>query len=178
MKKKIICLMMALGLVAALAACSSTDGEESKTPDNTPAPTESTDVSAAGFVFVTPEGKTVAMDEDMETVLADLGKEQGYFEAASCAFEGKDKQYTYSGFIITTRPDGEKDYVQSILLTDDSVATAEGIYLGSSAADVTAAYGEENGDNAAAMSYVKGNCTLNFIVTGDVVTSIEYLPAE
>ncbi len=112
----------------------------------------------------------------MKEVLEDLGKEQSYFEAPSCAFEGLDKTYTYSGFVITTRPDGEEDYVSSIRLTDDSVTTPEGIYVGSSEADVVAAYGEGTRDEAE-LRYTRDSTALSFILEGDKVVSIEYLAA-
>ena len=118
----------------------------------------------------------MAIDQDMAEVLEALGEANSYFEAASCAFDGLDKTYTYSGFVITTRPDGDRDLVNSILLTDDSVATAEGIYIGSSQADVLAAYGDaEVAYNV--IQYTLDNTTLNFILEGGTVLSIEYIPA-
>ena len=181
MKKKLLCLLLSLGMVAALAACSNNeapDGGESQTPDNTNTesvqPTESGAVDS-GYVFQTADGKTVAINEDMQQVLADLGEAQSYFEAESCAFEGLDKTYTYAGFTITTRPEGEKDYVNSILLTDDSVTTPEGAYIGSSKEDVEALYGTESGDMEAMLTYVKDGVSLNFVLIDGAVASIEYL---
>ena len=72
-------------------------------------------------MFTAPNGCAVAIDADMAQLLQELGDPQSYFEAASCAFEGLDKTYTYSGFTITTRPE-DADLVTSILLTDDSTA--------------------------------------------------------
>lgn len=112
----------------------------------------------------------------MTEVLDALGEANSYFEAASCAFEGLDKTYTYSGFVITTRPDGDEDYVNSILLTDDSVTTAEGIYIGSTQTDVLAAYGQANVENDV-IQYTLDNTTLNFILKDGAVISIEYIPA-
>ena len=108
-------------------------------------------------------------------VLAALGEPQSYFEAESCAFEGLDKTYTYSGFVITTRPEGEKDYVNSILLTDDSVTTPEGIFIGSSGDDVIAAYGQSPAGFATLLTYTKNGTVLNFVLSEDKVISIEYL---
>lgn len=121
-------------------------------------------------------GFAVSIDQDMADVLSALGKEQSYFEAASCAFEGLDKTYTYPGFQIITRPEGDKDYVNSILLTDDSVTTPEGLYIGSSKEEVMAVYGEGENSGSAIM-YTKDNVTLSFILENDAVISIEYLPA-
>ena len=70
---------------------------------------------------------------------------------------------------------GDKDYVNSILLTDDSVTTPEGVYIGSSDADVRAAYGEDAGTLSGALCYTKGGTDLNFILEDGKVISIEYL---
>lgn len=179
MNKKLLALALALGLTLSLTACGGGNG----TPaggENT-APQESAQAggenTADTFVFTTADGKEVAVNADMADVLAELGEEQSYFEAESCAFEGLDKTYTYPGFVITTRPDGEKDYVNSIRLTDDTVTTGEGVYIGSTEADVTTAYGESTSDTEGMLSYTAGDVALNFILEDGVVTSIEYLPA-
>ena len=175
MKRKFAALALALGLTLSLAACGGGNapaGGESPAPQNSAAPQ-----AAGAYVFTTGDGVTVSVDEDMAQVLTDLGEAQSYFEAESCAFEGLDKTYTYPGFVITTRPDGENDYVNSIRLTDDSVSTAEGVYIGSSEADVKAAYGEDDGADQGMLSYTAGGVSLNFILEDGAVISIEYLPA-
>ena len=181
MNKKLLALALALGLTLSLTACGGDSGNDAQTGGEPPAPQNSTqagsETTADTFVFTTADGKEVAVNEDMADVLADLGDAQSYFEAESCAFEGLDKTYTYPGFVITTRPDGDKDYVNSIRLTDDSVSTQEGVYIGSSEQDVTTAYGEDGGTTEGMLSYTAGDVTLNFILDDGVVTSIEYLPA-
>ena len=180
-KKKLFALGLALVMVLVLAACSG----GSTTSTASPAPSAQTEGQESNandgfeaYTFLVSDGAVnyaVQVNADMADVLAAMGEPQSYFEAESCAFKGLDKTYTYAGYVITTRPDGEKDFVNSILLTDDSVTTAEGIYIGSARADVTAAYGEAEGE--AMLSYTKGDCVLNFIFDGDTVLSIEYLPA-
>ena len=175
MKRKLIALALTLGLTLSLAACG---GAPAAGSGESPAPQNSAAPQAAGaYVFTTGDGVTVSVDEDMAQVLTDLGEAQSYFEAESCAFEGLDKTYTYPGFVITTRPDGENDYVNSIRLTDDSVSTVEGVYIGSSEADVKAAYGEDGGADQGMLSYTAGGVSLNFILEDGAVISIEYLPA-
>ena len=117
----------------------------------------------------------MSINDDMSEVLTSLGEPQSYFEAESCAFEGLDKTYTYSGFVITTRPEGEKDFVNSILLTDDRVTTPEGIYIGATGDDVTAAYGDSTAGFDTLLTYTKNGTTLNFVLSEDKVISIEYL---
>ena len=175
MKQKFAALALALGLTLSLAACGGGNapaGGESPAPQNSAAPQ-----AAGAYVFTTGDGVTVSVDEDMAQVLTDLGEAQSYFEAESCAFEGLDKTYTYPGFVITTRPDGENDYVNSIRLTDDSVSTVDWVYIGISEADVKAGYGEDGGADQGMLSYTAGGVSLNFILEDGAVISIEYLPA-
>lgn len=174
MRKQIFAIAAVAALSLTLTACG---GDPATTPSSSAQPTESTTLSPlpTSYAFQIKDA-SISIDQDMTEVLDALGEANSYFEAASCAFEGLDKTYTYSGFVITTRPDGDKDYVNSILLTDDSVTTAEGIYIGSSQADVQAAYGEANVENDV-IQYTLDNTTLNFILKDGAVISIEYIPA-
>ena len=129
------------------------------------------------FKVASKENFAVKIDADMADVLTALGEPLKYFEAASCAFDGLDKTYTYAGYIILTRPDGKKDYVNSIQITDDSVQTPEGAYIGLFADAVKDLYGKPNEETETLLSYTDGNTTLNFILKDAKVISIEYLPA-
>ncbi|MBO4413153.1 MAG: hypothetical protein IKX86_06450 [Clostridia bacterium] len=131
-----------------------------------------------GFYFKAPTagGTGIRIGDDMSEVLASLGEPLKYFEAASCAFNGLDKTYTYSGFVITTRPDGERDLVNSILLTDDSASTVEGVYIGCSAERAADAYPScEKLENV--IRAEKGGTAINMIIKDGAVISIEYIPA-
>ncbi len=186
MKRNRLCALLALAVVLSLTACGGKDtpgsasgnGTQSNPPSQSGQPVQSTQpsggVNVEAYVFRTGEA-TVAVNDDMADVLSALGEPQSYFEAESCAFEGLDKTYTYSGFVITTRPDGEKDYVNSILLTDDSVTTPEGLFIGSDYDDVIAVYGESTGGFDTLLTYTKNGTVLNFILTDGTVISIEYL---
>ena len=191
--KKLFAILLALVMVFALCACG---GDQPAGESQNPAPAQSSQpgtepgkpsesqpgtepapgpAAPAAYMFLTGKGTAVSVNQDMTEVLAAEGEPLSYFEAESCAFNGLDKTYTYAGFVISTRPEGEKDFVNSILLTDDSVTTPEGVYIGSSKGAVIAAYGE--GDEVGlSLSYTKGDCTLNFIFDGTTVISIEYLP--
>lgn len=183
MKRRLFCILLSLSMAAALSACGQADAPSNSGAGTSRPPAsqsgQSGTESAGSYVFVAGRGNScvISIDDNMADVLAALGEEpQSYFEAASCAFEGLDKTYTFSGFTVTTRPDGEQDYVNSILLTDDIIATPEGVYIGCSADDVTAAYGEGSRTENV-ISYTRGNSAMNFVLEGDKVISIEYLPA-
>lgn len=189
MKTKLSHTLLALCAALSLAACGEPDqtaqiqAVQGQPPSAGSAAAQSAAPAAGSGAFVfqaeTSAGTvSVSINEDMAEVLAALGEPQSYFEAASCAFDGLDKSYTYSGYRITTRPEGEKDFVNSILLTDDSVTTPEGIYIGCTAEEVTAAYGESEPAGAdTVLAYTKGDAALNFVLEDGKVVSIEYLPA-
>ena len=103
-----------------------------------------------------------------------LGEPASYYEAASCAFEGLDKIYTYSGFELQTYPTDGKDFVSLVVLKDDSVATPEGVALGNTKAKVEERYGTDYQEDGALLTYQKGGMKLCFILDGDQVVSIEY----
>lgn len=128
------------------------------------------------FKVASKDNYAVKIDADMADVLEALGQPLKYFEAASCAFDGLDKTYTYAGYVILTRPDGKKDYINSIQLTDDSVQTTEGAYIGMTTEAVKGIYGDPTEETATLLSYTDGNTTLNFVLKDAKVISIEYLP--
>lgn len=128
--------------------------------------------AARGYVFMTG-GVTVEMDGDMAPVLGALGEPVSYFEAASCAFDGLDKIYTYNGFEIDSYPAGDTDLVSAVILKDDSAATVEGICIGDSLDKVLEVYGEGKQENGM-LTYEKDGMKLCFILQDDSVISIEY----
>ena len=130
--------------------------------------------AAADGYFFDADGLTITTDIEMAPVLEVLGEPGKYFEAASCAFEGLDKYYTYEHFEIDTYPDGDKDYISAIVLIDDLVSTPEGITLGSTRDDVTAAYGENYTMNGSSFIYTKGTTHLTFVFQGNEVKNISY----
>ena len=125
------------------------------------------------FVFVAG-GVSVRTDMDMSSVLDSLGEPGSYFEAASCAFEGLDKIYTYDHFQITTYPDGDRDVISTILLLDDAASTKEGIHIGMTQEDMESVYGTGYQEKKGMLVYTKGGRELAFLVKGGIIQSIEY----
>ncbi len=126
-----------------------------------------------GFSF--EYGKTVIpMNVDAAPIVKALGDPVEYFEAASCAFQGLDKQYYYQSFELGTYPQGGRDFVSYVNFQDDTVSTAQGIYLGSSLEELLAAYGEDYTQEGTAYVYKKGESKLTFLVEEDTVVQITY----
>lgn len=84
-----------------------------------------------------------------------LGDADNYFESDSCAFQGKDKVYTYGSVKITTYPKDNKDYVYTIELLDDTVSTPEGISIGSDKKAVEEKYGDASDSTETSYIYKK-----------------------
>ncbi len=170
-------LMILMAAVLLLTGCGNTGakGNEDKNPAENPSnqTAEDSNASTEGFSFEN-SGITVPMNVDAAPIIEELGEPVEYFEAASCAFQGLDKIYYYNGFEVGTYPNGDKDYVSYVNLLDDSVATDQGIFLGSTLDEVTAAYGEDYTAEGSSYVYRLGDTKLTFIVENDAVTSITY----
>lgn len=131
-----------------------------------------TSVQAKGYVFVSGSA-TVEIDALAAPIVEALGEPVSYYEAASCAFEGLDKTYTYKGFELDTYPTGDDDYVSAVIFKDDSIKTPEGIGIGDTAQKVEEVYGSAAQEKGM-LVYAKDGMKLCFIVKDDEVVSVEY----
>ena len=116
----------------------------------------------------------IAINADAGPVLEALGEPKSYTEQTSCAFEGLDKTYFYGGFYLQTYPADNKDYVYCLWFADDSIATDEGIRIGSSQADVEKAYGADAYQDNGSFVSQKGDTLLTVILKDGVVSSVQY----
>lgn len=184
MKKLVFILMLAL----AVAGC----GKE-KTNDNEinnqPTPVENQDnpdsgkedkeqnenknTEPKGYVFEY-NGVKIGMDMEAAPIIAALGEPASYFEAASCAFEGLDKTYSYDSFEIDTYEMDGKDYIAAVFFCDDLIETPEGVALFETKADMMKAYGEGFKEELGMLVYENDGMKLKFILEGDEIISIEY----
>lgn len=132
-----------------------------------------TEVTTKGYVFEY-DGTVAAADMDAAPVIEQLGEPVSYFESTSCAFEGLDKIYTYSSFEIETYPVEDRDYISTIILKDDSIATQEGVYIGDSSEKLQQNYGSEYTERDGMIVYEKDGMELCFIVRNTEIVSIQY----
>lgn len=157
--KKILIVVCAVLLLPALFSCGQESGD-----------------AFSAFRF---HGTEIAADAEVAPILQALGTPALYQESGSCANpEEKDKLYGYDGFQIRTVSVDGKDRVRQIVLTDDSVSTAEGIAVGSGTGAVTAAYGDADQSSGGILTYVGKNCKLVITTRDGTVTGISYLYAQ
>jgi len=122
-------------------------------------------------------GKTVECKMDMSDVL-DMFKdiEYEYSESISCAYNGLDKIYDFSdsGFVVYTYPDGNKDYVLEVSVSSEDIKQQDGkVFVGMSKEELIALYGEDYTEDGDVLTYnVKDEQTMYFLVDRDKV--IEY----
>lgn len=122
----------------------------------------------------TYNGTTITLGAEAAPIIDALGEPRSYTEEPSCAFDGIDKTYYYGSFYLSTYPLDGKDYVYSIWFADDSVATNDGIRIGSTQAQVEAICGADcfNGTNAYAQ--VMDSSKLTILMEEGIVSSIQY----
>jgi len=157
-----------------MCACGSSDsGNNDGNSGSNESQNAENNENEASFVF-SYDGMEISVNEEIESVVAKLGDPVAYYEAASCAFEGLDKFYTYASFQLDTYPQDGKDMLASIYFKDDLVKTTEGISLYMTKDDMIAAYGEATTVNDNEYIYEKGNGRLRFILKDDEIISIEY----
>ena len=189
--KKIICLLIAAVLAAGILTACGDDAKSTKETEGTTtaavgnettataAPQEGTeDAEAADQYTFVYKGTNISVKADAAPILEVLGEPKSYTEETSCAFDGLDKNYTFTSFILTTYPDGELDRVNSVTLLDDTVNTKDGICIGDSKEKVEEVYGAESFDGIHAYIMEEdggdGDARLTIILDGDKVSSIQY----
>ena len=182
--KKAAALIISGICMVALSACATTNPAENNPAGVSEAPSQEAQVGDAGVIADETEGEPYYFEvngvkftaDTKSQVFLDACKEaKHYYEAKSCAFEGMDKVYTYDSYEITTYPKGDSDYIASIVLKDDTVTTAEGIYISSPKEKVLSTYGENYTEKNGAFVYSSGGMELRFIFdSNDACISIEY----
>ena len=135
--------------------------------------------TASDLVFTAPNGVTVAVGAPADKAVTTLGDWISMNSSDSCGgFSGKDYLYTYHGFRMSTTPSKDGQIICKVELTDDSVKTPQGLYIGMSRADAEAAMkgftAEKVGDN---LVYTSGSVKLQVVFRDGSVTGIIYVAA-
>ena len=125
------------------------------------------------YVFLAG-GVEIEVGEDADEVISRLGEPNRSASAQSCAGLGSDEIYYYNGFKIGAYREGDEAEIVSIELTNDTVATKEGIKIGSPESSIKEAYGEGIAFSGG-IEYLSDDCTLRFYLSIDRVSAIKYL---
>ena len=128
------------------------------------------DVQELCFLY---NGISISMGMEAGPVLYRLGEPVSCTLTPSCAFEGMDAVYYHGSFYIATYPRGDREYIQRLWFADDTVATREGIHIGSSRQEVELTYADG--------VWQEDSCTVSreasaliITVTEGTVSSVEY----
>lgn len=117
-------------------------------------------------------GKELFVDMEMPK---DLGEPTSYFEAASCAIQGLDKDYTYGSILVKTEDDGKTERIVCLTILDDGAATTMGVTIGDSRDKVVGAHGTPKSESDTAIIYAAGQGVIaKFLLRDGTVTSITY----
>ena len=168
--------------VTALVTCMLVGGCGNDTPDrnvvigsnNSTSSQEQIDDSKEDYGFVYNNVK-ITPNDLVEPLITALGSDYTYYESPSCAYIGLDKCYVYKGFSIYTYPDDNAvDHVLQVVLTDETVSTPEGLFVGDTAEKVVQLYGEEYAESNSSYAYTHGKTSLMIIIKDGIVQSIQY----
>lgn len=129
---------------------------------------------AAPSMGFTVEGTRIVMNALAQPVLDALGGPLQHSETASCAFDGVEKTNYYGSFFLTTYPSKEGDRIHSVWFVDDTVATEEGIHIGSTRDEVEMIFGNDSFSSPDCCVAADGNTTLTITLTDGVVTAVLY----
>jgi len=158
--KKFIVLLLASCLLLLVACGGGADSEPS---------TNGRPRNVAGNHSFIYNGTAITMGADPTPVRAALGEPRNEMREPNCAIEGEDVLYTYPGIILTfTYPaDGGAPFITGLRLLDDSVATPEGLTIGSYTADITQIYGVASREDNNFFYFDKGQSSLEISVNSD-----------
>ena len=122
---------------------------------------------------VVVNGMLIKIGDDINEMLSEVGEPDDFTEARSCLHDGNDRIYTYGGIVIYTYPNGKKDIVNIIEFQGDE-KTLSGIGLGSTKAEIEAAYGSDYVEEFSFMTYMyRENATISFQMDGEECAYIE-----
>ncbi len=171
--KRLLVLISTVALSAMLVACGG-DSQGNKENNSGTKVENGSNTEVSGNFEYTANGTEIMMHQKAKTIIDALGDATDYFESESCAFEGLDKIYTYSGFEVSTYEKDGVDYIAGVSLMDDTVSTAEGVSLFESKEDMIAAYGEDFKEVEGIYTYKKGESQISFMIKEGQITQIEY----
>ena len=106
---------------------------------------DATEVGESGGISYSAKynGQTVRLGKKADSVLDKLGEPVSELNTGNCGGLGETTRYDYKDItLVVVDYENGDELIDQIVLNTDGAETAEGIYIGSSEADVIKAYGE------------------------------------
>ncbi len=129
---------------------------------------------AYGNLYFSAEGFSFGIYDPIEDVTAHITPNTTY-AGQSCAFDGDDIYYFFNGFEVMANVIDGGERVTAITLTDDTVQTPDGLYIGMPEAELTGITGKSP-DPAGLHTMTDGTAQRNVTVQDGTVRSIAYVP--
>lgn len=130
-------------------------------------------VDASDFA-VDVRGTVVKMDEEINGLMNTLGTPDSFVETVSNPKIGSDKKYIYNGIVIYTNPENGRDIVNGIEYCGEE-KTPSGIGIGSTRADIEAAYGIDYVMDPDYITYMYSeNATISFCMDDEECVGIAF----
>lgn len=169
MKRAILCITAALLLLA--LGC----GGQADDPNAVFIDPNAVRGGEYGELYFESDGVRFGIYDETEAVINALPPYRSTFVGQSCAFEGEDVVYFFTGFQITANDVDGTSRVTAITVADDRVKTPQGLYIGMSEADAAAAFPALS---AADWNLADGTALLSVTFADGVVYGITYTPAD
>lgn len=177
-------LFMSLGMIGmSLCACSnepepvssdiniiSTQGQNTGATESSGASDSNTEFENFYFVY---EGCYLVENEPYDK--AKLPEYDDVMQAASCAGPGIADIFFFKNGAFEVEFDPDVDVIKRISVSDGTVTTAEGIYIGNSIDKVKEVYGEPSMETDYVVDYYKGSSVLRFELKDGTVQKIHYM---
>ncbi len=182
--KKVVSVLLVLTFAIVLAGCGASGGvvvDPGAQAANAPGAVQQPEQPGVSPVvqdhtlFFESKGVKIRPYDLAETVLGSLGKPGNAFEAPSCAYQGVDKFYTYSGFQLTVNEIDGADHVTIITVTDDTVSIPQGVKIGDTQDAMLQKMGNNYQESGSSYDFVEDTTTLSILVQEGKVTQIMYL---
>lgn len=149
--------------------------QENDTPTEAPAETQAPETQQPTEAPAQSESVKFSMDNllsDASEIIASLGTPSYSGGGAACLTNGHDdKIYQYDGLEIQCYIDGSTEYIFQINITGGDYETDKGIKIGSTRAEVEAAYGTGT-ESGNMIVYSSGDNEMDIQYNGDTVASI------
>lgn len=127
-----------------------------------------------GDLYFEANGVRFGIFDETEAVLEQLPAYRNTFTGETCAFDGADVYYYFSGFQIMANDIDGTSRITAITIADDTVKIPQGLFIGMPEADATAAFPALRD---ADWNLEDGTALLSVTIADGAVASIVYTPA-